>query len=127
MSFLQRLGFYSGGLTIGIIILIFFFSGKKSSCDYSPNARVLKNIRIKEQFYSTKSISFLVKNKIDTSSISNLLKTGKVDFGESNTKLDSCKIYTIKSRKKDPVQLILNIKNCDKRATILNVSRLKNP
>lgn len=125
MTFIQRLGYYSGGLILGIIILIFFFSGKKSSCDYSPNARVLKNIRIKDQYYTTKSIRFLVKNKVDTSYVTYLLHHGKVDFGASNTQLDSCKIYSIKSPKKDSTQIALKIKNCEKAATILSISKLK--
>jgi len=125
MTFVQRLSYYSGGLVLGIIVVAFFFSGKKSSCDYSPTARVLKNIRIKDRFYSPKSISYLIDHKIDTASVSALLENGKVDFGESNTKLDSCKTYVIKSRKKDSIQIKLNIQNCNKAATILSIEKLK--
>ncbi len=121
MTFVQRLSYYSGGLILGSIVVIFFFSGKKSSCDYSPTSRTLKNIRNKERYYSPKSINYLLQNKIDTASISALLENGKVDFGESNTELDSCKIYVIKSAKKNNVQLILNIENCEKKATILSI------
>jgi len=125
MTFIQRLGYYSGGLILGIIVVVFFFSGKKTSCDYSPTARVLKNIRIKDRFYSPESIAYLVTNKIDTTSISSLLVNGKVDFGESNTELDSCKTYVIKSRKNDTLQLKLKIENCDEKATILNIEKIK--
>ncbi len=121
MTFVQRLSYYSGGLILGSIVVIFFLSGKKSSCNYSPTARVLKNIRNKERYYSPKSINYLLQNKVDTASISALLENGKVDFSESNTKLDSCKIYVIKSAKKDNIQLILNIENCEKKATILSI------
>ena len=47
MKLIQRVAWYSGGFIIGIIVLMFFLSGKKTSCDYSPNARTLKNIRSK--------------------------------------------------------------------------------
>lgn len=125
MTFVQRLSYYSGGLVLGIIVVLFFFSGKKSSCDYSPTARVLKNIRNKERFYTPESINYLVRNKIDTASISELLANGKVDFGESNTKLDSCKTYLIYSRNSQPTQLNVTIKNCEKKATIVSILKTK--
>ena len=40
MAFLKRLGYYLFGLSIGVIILSFIFSGKKTSCNYGPQARV---------------------------------------------------------------------------------------
>lgn len=125
MTFIQRLGYYSGGLTIGIIIVIFFFAGKKSSCSYSPNSRVLKNIRIKDHYYSPETLSFLIGNKLDTNAINYVLANGKVDFGESNTQLDSCKTYTINTSKKDSLTLQMVVKNCNKQATILSLKSLK--
>lgn len=124
MNFIQRLSYYGAGLLLGVIILFFFFSGKKTSCNYSPNSRVLKNIRIKKRLLSKESQAFLLSSNIDTSSISSILKKGKVDFSESNTKLDSCKVYSIKSAKKDSLQLKLLIKNCSKKATILMIETL---
>ncbi len=44
MSFIKRLYYYSGGFIIGIFFLVFIFSGKKTSCNYGPNARVIDNI-----------------------------------------------------------------------------------
>lgn len=125
MTFVQRLSYYSGGLVLGIIVVAFFFSGKKSSCDYSPTARVLKNIRIKERYYSPESISYLIENKIDTAAISELFEYGKVNFSESNTKLDSCKTYLIYSRESTPFQLSVTVENCDKKATIVRILKSK--
>jgi len=125
MTFLQRLGFYSGGLVLGLIVVAFFFSGKKSSCSYSPTARFLKNIRIKDHIYTQQSITFLVKNQMDTTAVNYILENGTVDFGASNTELHSCKTYIITSRKKDSLQLKLNIKNCTKKATILSIEDFK--
>ena len=73
MNFLQRLGFFSIGLIMGIGILMFFLGGKKASCDYSPNARTLKNIRIKERVISDEALGFFQSNNIDTSFISTVL------------------------------------------------------
>ena len=44
MKFIHRLGYYLGGFSIGLILLAFFLQGKKTSCDYGPNARTTKNI-----------------------------------------------------------------------------------
>ena len=123
MTFVQRLSYYGSGLALGIIVVIFFFSGKKSSCDYSPTARVLKNIRSKERYFSPEVIDYILDNKIDTASISSALQHGKVDFGESNTDLDSCKLYVIRSHKKEDLKLNLTIENCNKKATIIRISK----
>ena len=48
MKILYRLGFYLGGFSIGLILLAFFIKGsgvELPSCDYLPNARLLKTIR----------------------------------------------------------------------------------
>jgi len=118
MKFIYRLGFYLGGFTIGIIILFFILGGKKTSCDYGPEARTLKNIRIKSRGFSEKSLTFLKKENLDTSVVSILLRNGDVLFSESNTKLDSCKQYMIVgivSNKK----LKMKIENCEIQATII--------
>ena len=118
MKFIHRLGFYLGGFIIGIIILMFFLGGKRTSCDYGPEARTLKNIRIKPRFFSENALVFLQQKNLDTSIVSGLLKSGDVLFSESNTKLDSCKLYMIEgvvSGKK----LKMKIENCESKATIL--------
>lgn len=117
MKFIHRLGFYLGGFSIGLIILAFFLSGKKTSCDYSPNARVLKNIRIKERAYSEEALTAMKRHQVDTADISFLLRKGDVDFGRSNTKLDSCKTYLISGRSQDH-HLELFFENCDSIATL---------
>ena len=48
MSFLYRLSYYLIGFIIGMFFLMFFFSGKKTSCNYSPSKRV-KNDLIKKK------------------------------------------------------------------------------
>ena len=118
MKFIYRVGYYSGGFVIGLIFLFFFLGGKKASCDYSPDARTLKNIRIKERVFSESTLTSLAIEKLDTSAISEILKNGNVQFSESNTRLDSCKIYVIegKSSKKN---LKIKVENCDSIATIL--------
>ncbi|MFD0975488.1 hypothetical protein [Salinimicrobium gaetbulicola] len=117
MKFIHRLGFYLGGFSIGLVILAFFLSGKKTSCDYSPNARVLKNIRIKERVYSDEALENMRLYQVDTADISLVLKKGDVDFGRSNTDLDSCKTYMVTGQ--SPTHnLELFFENCDSIATL---------
>jgi len=117
MKLAYRLGYYLSGFVIGLIILFFFLSGKKTSCDYGPNARVLKNIRTKKLNYSSNATLFFQQNKVDSTSIYSVLTNGDVDFEKSITDLDSCNIYVINSDKEDK-NLQLSIKNCDSVATI---------
>ncbi len=39
MKLIQRIGYYLGGFSIGLVILAFFLNGKKTSCSYGPDAR----------------------------------------------------------------------------------------
>ncbi len=120
MTLLKRFGYYLGGFSIGLVLLAFFLSGKKTSCDYSPSARVKKNIRIKKQIHSTEVLGLISSNKIDTTAINYILHKGSVNFSESNTKLDSCKVYVIEGDYKDK-EVILTIENCDSIATIQKI------
>ena len=119
MTLLKRIGYYLGGFSIGLVLLAFFLNGKKTSCDYSPSARVKKSIRIKERLFSDEVLSLIETERIDTATISYLLRKGSVNFSESNTKLDSCKVYTIEGDFKDK-SIILTIENCENKAIIKN-------
>ncbi len=121
MKFIHRLAFYLGGFAIGLIILFFFLSGKKTSCDYGPDARTLKNIRIKERHFSEMSLATLSENQLDTAAISKLLRSGDVLFSESNTKLDSCKQYVVQGSVTDR-KLKIRVENCENKATIMTVN-----
>lgn len=121
MKFVQRLGYYLGGFAIGIILLMFFLNGKKVSCDYGPNARTVKNISSKTISYSKKAQLFMNNNGLDTTVVKNLIKYGDVDFTNSNTELDSCKIYQIDNVYKER-QIQLSIENCFSISKILDMS-----
>jgi hypothetical protein len=123
MKFIHRLGYYLGGFSIGLIVLAFFLSGKKASCDYGPNARTIKNISSKKIRYSENTKFFIITYRLDSMKVSNLIKTGDIDFSNSKTHLDSCNIYTIES-KLDSEEVILMVENCKEVATIHSL-RLK--
>ncbi len=121
MTFKQRLPFFLGGLTIGIIIVVFVFGKKNTTFDYGPNARVLKNIRIKERVFSEKALTILnTSSKIDTANISEILRKGNVDLG-NKVKLDSCLYkYNIQG-KQDLKNITLTVTNCETMAIIEDI------
>ena len=120
MHIAKRFGFYGFGFVIGLLLLFFFLNGKKAGCDYGPDARTLKNIKIKQRVFSKQSLQALKQNNLDTSAVSSLLRFGDVNFGESNTKLDSCKVYVIEGFVKN-TNLKMKVQNCDKTATITSI------
>jgi len=126
MKLIYRIAYYLGGFTIGIILLLFFLSGKRTSCDYGPNARTLKNIRTKRASYSSSALKALSDNNLDTAAIQSVFLNGNVLFSESDTRPDSCKIYMVESlyEKKN---IKVKVQNCNKEAAILDVFIIKNP
>ncbi len=120
MHIAKRFGFYGFGFVIGLLLLFFFLNGKKAGCDYGPDARTLKNIKIKQRVFSIQSLQALKQNNLDTSAVSSLLRFGDVNFGESNTKLDSCKVYVIEGFVEN-TNLKMKVQNCDKTATITSI------
>lgn len=124
MKFIHRLAYFSVGLFFGIIILMFFLSGKRTSCDYSPNARTLKNIRIKDRVFTQEAYQFFESNRLDTSNVNTVLHQGKVNFGKSETDREPCNVYYV-SGKLETGTLELQIENCDSIATIQRAVFLK--
>ncbi len=121
MKLAYRLAYFSGGFLIGIALLFFILSGKKTSCAYGPEARTLKNIRLKNRAFTEETLKVLQENKMDTSAISTLLNDGDVLFSESNTSLDSCKQYVIE-REFSEKNLKVRIENCDSLATVMEAT-----
>lgn len=121
MKLLHRIGYYLGGFSIGLILLAFFLNGKKASCSYGPDARVLKNISTKQLIYSQTTLETIKNRSIDSLTISEILKFGNVNFSEGNRDLDSCKIYVIESEVNDQ-DVSLSVENCETIATIMSIS-----
>jgi hypothetical protein len=122
MTFKQRLPYFLGGLTIGIIIVIFVFGKKNTTFDYGPNARVLKNLRVKERIFSKNSLNILnISTKIDTADISQILKNGNVDL-MNKIKLDSCLYQYNIQGKKELKNITLTVINCESTTIIERIS-----
>lgn len=121
MKFAHRLLYFSGGAVIGIVLVIFILSGKKTSCAYGPQARTLKHLRIKPRVFSDESLAFFQSNGLDTAKIDEVFLTGKVDFSKSITRTDSCKLYLVNGAISEK-SVRVNISFCDDLAEIQDVN-----
>lgn len=117
MKLAQRFAYYFGGFSVGLILLAFFLNGKKASCNYGLDARVLKNINSKTLLFSEEAKSIIREKSIDTIAINYVLFKGDVNFSNSDTRKNPCGIYSIEGEYNDK-DLILIIENCDSIATL---------
>ena len=109
MHFYKRLMFFSSGFVIGLLILSFFLIGKKTSCSYLPNDRVIKNINTKKIIYTKLSDTI---TSLDSILIKKVISNGRIDFSKSKTRLDSCNYYHIEN-KIDGKKYMVLVNNCD--------------
>lgn len=128
MKFLYRFGFYLGGFAIGLILLAFFIKGSSvelPSCDYMPNARVLKTIRNNGYSLSENAEKQLSALKLDTTDLNTVFLEGEVDFSNSDTQKEPCGFYTINSQKTMPTPIITTLELCDEKFEVLSISEMK--
>jgi len=95
VSFIKRLFYYLGGVGLGIIILMFFLSGKKTSCDYGPNARTLKFLKSKPLQKSKDAEMDITLHNIDSLDIKAALDVGEINFSSSEISNDLTNIYAL--------------------------------
>lgn len=116
MAFLHRLGYYLGGFSIGLVVLFFILNGKRTQCNYGPQARVLDNLSKKE--WKTKT-PLMEGIRLDSTGVKQLLRAARVDFSKSDTQRDSCKLYHLEGYINE-VKIQWNIENCDQIVYITN-------
>ena len=116
----NRLVYYGFGFTIGIILVFFFLGGKKASCNWMPNDRMLTIIRSKHIIYSDEVNRFLITNPVDSTDVSRILETGDIDFSKSNVKNNPCRNYLINGTN-DQQNIALRVEVCDSIATIKTI------
>jgi len=128
MKVLYRFGFYMGGFAIGLILLAFFVKGsgvELPSCDYMPNARVLKTIRNNGYTLSRNAEEQLRILKLDTADLNTVFLEGEVDFKNSDTQKEPCGFYTIHSQETMPIPITTTLELCDEKFEVLSVSATK--
>ncbi|PDH43531.1 MAG: hypothetical protein CND43_03770 [Flavobacteriales bacterium MED-G15] len=119
MKLLYRIGFYLVGFSVGLILLAVILKGKKTSCNYGPNDRVISNL-------SRKSWSSEVVNhaSFDAISFHKFLEKASVDFSKSDTQKDSCRVYFLNGYWNDQA-ISLEVENCEKEVKLIRLN-LKN-
>ncbi|MFB9057677.1 DUF4258 domain-containing protein [Mariniflexile ostreae] len=122
MKLIQRIGYYLVGFSLGLVVLAFFFNGKKTSCSYGPEARVLKNINLKTLAYSTTALRTMEQEHIDTVTVKEILLKGDINFNndKSDSRKKPCGTYYIEEDFKDKTIALL-VENCDSTATLLDL------
>ena len=120
MKLIQRIGYYLGGFSIGLIILAFFLNGKKTSCSYGPDARVLKNINSKTIVFNTLVFSYIDDKIIDSTEIRRILKKGDINFSDSDPRTKPCGVYMVEGEFNEK-DIVLTVENCDSIATITDL------
>ena len=104
------------GFSVGLIFLAFILKGKKTSCNYGPNDRVINNL-LKKNWRAPKNSDSL----FDSLAFGGFLDKARIDFGKSNTQKDSCKTYYINGYwEKRPI--FLEVENCEKTIQVLQLS-----
>ncbi|MFI8379803.1 hypothetical protein [Leeuwenhoekiella sp. NPDC079379] len=126
MRVLHRTGYYLGGFSIGLILLAFFVKGsgvELPSCDYMPNARVLKTIRNNGYALSQNAEKELQALQLDTTDLNVLFLEGEVDFNKSDTRREPCGFYNIYSQESVETPIIATLENCNEKFTVLSVEK----
>jgi hypothetical protein len=95
LSFIKRLTYYLGGVGLGSLLLMFFLSGKKTSCDYGPNARTLKFLKNKPLKITQNTVDNLDKFRLDTTKINQIFESGDVNFSKSQISQTLPNIYIL--------------------------------
>ena len=120
MKLLYRIGYYLVGLSLGLVIVSFVFSEKKTTCNYGPNERVIGDLQ-KKQVRIVSSVEFEIQH-FDSILFNAMLQRAKVDFANSDTQRDNCKIYRLQSNYLDKT-FILEVENCEKYVTVLEIKQ----
>jgi len=114
MKLLYRLGFYFFGFFVGIILLSVIFKGKKTTCNYGPNDRVINNLSKKS--WNSKLVEI---ETFDSISFHEFLDMARIDFNKSDTTKDSCKVYYLNGYwKEQPISL--EVENCEKNVNLIH-------
>ena len=119
----QRFTLYGIGFAMGIVIVFFFLGGKRASCNWMPNDRILNIIERKQLIYGDKIEQNLKEAEADSLDILAILKNGDIDFSKSRVKNEPCRLYWIEGQGKQS-SLLISVELCDSVATVSSLERL---
>jgi len=117
-----RFTLYGIGFAIGIVIVFFFLGGKKASCNWLPNDRILNIISQKYISFSEEVKEEMSKTETDSLDIMQILDRGDIDFSKSQVKNDPCRNYWIEGSV-DQKNLVITVELCDSTAVVKTLIR----
>ena len=113
----RRFALYGFGFALGLLIVFFFLGGKRASCNWMPNDRILNIIRQKQVLISEQVKADLPSIGVDSIRVMKMLEVGDVDFSKSQVKKEPCRNYWIEDQEGASV-LISTGELCDSIATV---------
>jgi hypothetical protein len=122
MNLAQRSIYFTIGLFLGIVGVIFIADKKEVQFPYGPDARTLKSIRVKKEYYfSEQAQKTLQEYEIDSIRLAYLLNESDVDFSESDTDRNQpCQTYKINGDLQE-IEIAMLVKRCDSSATFQEI------
>ena len=117
-----RFTLYGIGFVIGIIIVFFFLGGKKASCNWLPNDRILNIIQQKQISFSQSVKEQLRDSDTDSLDIMQILKRGDIDFSKSQVENNPCRNYWIEGTA-DQKNLFVTVEVCDSTAVVATLEK----
>ena len=112
-----RFTLYGIGFAIGIVLVFFFLGGKKASCNWLPNDRILNIISQKKITFSEEVKNKLSSTETDSLDVMQLLERGDIDFSKSQVKNEPCRNYWIEGLV-DQKNLVITVEICDSIAMV---------
>ena len=120
-----RFTLYGIGFAIGIVLVFFFLGGKKASCSWLPNDRILNIISQKKISIDNTVKKQYAQTKADSLSIMKILEKGDIDFSKSQVKNNPCRNYWIEGTAEEK-NLIITVELCDSTALVKTLVRKTN-
>ncbi len=119
----RRFALYGFGFAMGIVLVFFFLGGKKASCNWLPNDRILNIIQRKVIVYGEGLQYDMEETSSDSLDIRAILNNGDIDFSRSRVKNEPCRLYWIQGIKKQS-SLFIQVELCDSIATVKSLQRV---
>ncbi len=117
----RRIRYYLVGVVLGTLVVYAMFGNRSDiGCDYLPNARVLKNLRIKAHEYSPKAECQIECLELDSMDIAMMFAAGAVKFSESEPRKKPCGEYMLLTKLPDEREIDMRVQNCDSTVTVLS-------
>ena len=79
-----RFTLYGFGFVLGLILVFFFLGGKKASCNWMPNDRILNIISQKKISFDSDVKQIMVSSTIDSLDLMMILQNGDIDRSEAH-------------------------------------------